>query len=44
MTHGRTSVNDRIDMTAYEEMVYGRCLPRLIQFIVALRLKHPRSY
>jgi hypothetical protein len=43
MTHDKVSVNDRIDMTAYEEMVYGWCLPGLIHFIVALRLKHPRK-
>jgi hypothetical protein len=43
MTHDKVSVNDCIDMTAYEEMVYGWCLPRLIHFIVALRLKHPRK-
>jgi hypothetical protein len=43
MTHDKVSVNERIDMTAYEEMVYGWCLPRLIHFIVALRLKHPRK-
>jgi hypothetical protein len=44
MTQDKVSVNDRIDMTAYEEMVYGWCLPpRLIHFIVALRLKHPRK-
>jgi hypothetical protein len=30
-------------MRAYEEMVYGWCLPCLIHFIVALRLKHPRK-
>jgi hypothetical protein len=30
-------------MTAYEELVYGWCLPCLIHFIVALRLKHPRK-
>jgi hypothetical protein len=43
MTHDRISVNDPIDMMAYEEIVYGWCLPCLIHFIVALRLKHPRK-
>jgi hypothetical protein len=43
LTHDKVSVNDCIDMMAYEEMVYGWCLPRLIHFIVALRLKHPRK-
>jgi hypothetical protein len=42
MTHDKVLVNDRIDMMAYEEMVYEWCLPHLIHYIVALRLKHPR--
>ncbi|KAI2512067.1 hypothetical protein MHU86_2355 [Fragilaria crotonensis] len=35
------SINKRIDMTAYPEMVYGWCLPRILHFVVALRLKFP---
>jgi hypothetical protein len=35
------SVNSRIDMTKYNEMIYGWCLSRLLHFIVALRLAHP---
>jgi hypothetical protein len=35
------SVNSRIDMGAYPEMIYGWCLPRIIHFIVALRLASP---
>jgi hypothetical protein len=35
------SVNSRIDMSAYPEMIYGWCLPRIIHFIVALRLAYP---
>jgi hypothetical protein len=35
------SVNSRIDMKAYPEMIYGWCLPRIIHFIVALRLAWP---
>jgi hypothetical protein len=36
-----TSINSRVDMAAYVEMVYGWCLPRIIHFIVALRLQNP---
>jgi hypothetical protein len=35
------SINDRINMAAYPEMIYGWCLPRIIHFIVSLRLHHP---
>jgi hypothetical protein len=35
------SVNDRVDMSAYTEMVYGWCLSRVIHYIVALRGAHP---
>jgi hypothetical protein len=35
------SVNSRIDMGEYKEMIYGWCLPRIIHFIVALRLAWP---
>jgi hypothetical protein len=35
------SINSRIDMSAYPEMIYGWCLPRIIHFIVALRLAQP---
>jgi hypothetical protein len=38
------SVNDRIDMDSYAEMVYGWCLSRVIHFIVALRLVHPTTH
>ena len=36
-----TAINARVDMTAYVEMVYGWCLPRIIHFIVALRSQNP---
>jgi hypothetical protein len=36
------SINSRIDMDQYPEMVYGWALPRIIHFIVALRLAAPR--
>jgi hypothetical protein len=35
------SINSRIDMEQYPEMVYGWALPRIIHFIVALRLAWP---
>ena len=37
------SVNDRLDMEQYPEMIHGWCLLRVMHFVVALRLKHPRS-
>ena len=37
----KRSLNDRVDMTAYAELIYGYCLLRLFHFIVALRLEHP---
>lgn len=36
-----TSINKRVDMSAYVEMVYGWCLPRIVHFIVALRSQNP---
>jgi hypothetical protein len=41
LTFQMASVNNRIDMDAYVEMIYGWCLTRLIHFIVALRLEFP---
>jgi hypothetical protein len=41
LTANKASVNNRIDMGAYTEMIYGWCLSRIIHFIVALRLAHP---
>jgi hypothetical protein len=38
------SINQRIDMTAYTEMIYGWCLPRIIHFVVALRWRHPHTF
>ena len=35
------SINSRIDMSAYVEMIYGWCMPRILHYIVALRLKYP---
>jgi hypothetical protein len=30
-------------MSQYPKMIFGWCLPRIIHFIVALRLAHPES-
>jgi len=43
MTGPRRSVNSRVDMEKYPEMVYGWCLSRTIHFIVALRTEHPNE-
>jgi hypothetical protein len=34
----KVSVNSRIDMGQYPEMIFGWCLPRIVHFVVALRL------
>ena len=36
-----TSINARVDMGSYPEMIYGWCLPRLLHYIVSLRIHHP---
>jgi hypothetical protein len=43
LTFPDASVNERIDMAAYPEMIYGWCLSRIVHFIVALRLRHPTT-
>jgi hypothetical protein len=40
-TFQSASVNSRIDMTKYPEMIYGWCFSRVIHFVVALRAEHP---
>jgi hypothetical protein len=37
------SVNSRIDMLLYAEMIYVWCLIRIIHYIIALRAKSPKS-
>jgi hypothetical protein len=37
------SVNSRIDMTKYPEMIYGWYFGRVLHFVVALRAEHPDS-
>ena len=35
------SVNNQVDMSQYPEVIFGWCLPRIIHFVVALRLARP---
>ena len=35
------SINSRVNMKAYPEMVYGWCLPRVMHYVVSLRLAFP---
>ena len=35
------SINDRIDMTKYPDMVYGWCLPRILHYLASLRNRNP---
>ena len=35
------SINSRVDMAAYPEMVYGWCLPRIVHYIASLRWAYP---
>jgi hypothetical protein len=37
------SVNSRIDMDAYPEMIFGWCLLRIIHLIISLRLHYPQT-
>ena len=43
ITRKDASVNNRIDMERYPEMIFGWCLPRIIHFVVALRAKYPTT-
>jgi hypothetical protein len=43
VSQDKCSVNDRIDMAQYTEMIYGSCLTRILHYIVALRIAHPRQ-
>jgi hypothetical protein len=43
MSQDACSVNDRMDMEQYAEMIYGWCLGQILHFIVALRLAHPQK-
>jgi hypothetical protein len=37
------SVNNRVNMSRYPEMIFGWCLPRIIHSVVALRIAYPSS-
>ena len=41
ITQKDSSVNSRVDMLSYPEMVYGWCLTRVIHFLVTLRALYP---
>jgi len=41
LTLDAASINDRIDMTQYPDMVYGWCFPRLLHYLAALRHRNP---
>jgi hypothetical protein len=43
ITDENISVNDRIDMSQYADMICGWCLGCIIHFIVAMRLQHPHT-
>jgi hypothetical protein len=43
ITGKNISVNNQVDMSQYPEMIFGWCLPRIIHFIVALRIAYPNS-
>jgi hypothetical protein len=43
ITTDDASVNKRIKMSEYTDMVYGWCLGRIIHFIVALRFSYPST-
>jgi hypothetical protein len=37
----KLAVNERINLSAYPDMIYGWCLLRVLHFVVALRLANP---
>jgi hypothetical protein len=37
------SINSRIDMSAYPEMMYGWCLSQIFHYVIALRLAFPKT-
>jgi hypothetical protein len=41
MSSDNASVNSRINMDEYTEMIYGWCLSRVVHYIVSLRLQYP---
>jgi hypothetical protein len=43
ITSDTAAINQRIDMDAYPEMIYGWCLLRILHFIAALRFAFPNK-
>ena len=41
MTQEDASINDRIEMSCYPEMIYGWCLSRIMHYLAALRYQYP---
>ncbi len=41
VTFPDASINSRVDMSEYPDMVYGWCLQRILHFLSALRAAHP---
>jgi hypothetical protein len=41
LTSEDASINSRIDMTKYVDMVYGWCFSRILHYLAALRFRHP---
>jgi hypothetical protein len=41
LTSTDASINDRIDMSGYPDMVYGWCLSRILHYLAALRCRNP---
>jgi len=41
LTNKNISINDRVDMSCYPEMIYGWCFSRIIHYIAALRYWNP---
>jgi len=43
ITQKDASINERIDMSCYPDMVYGWCFSRIIHYLAALRHLNPRQ-
>ena len=41
LTMEEASINDRIEMTKYPDMVYGWCLSRILHYLASLRHRNP---
>jgi hypothetical protein len=43
MSKDNASVNSRVDMNEYNEIIYGWCLSRIIHYVVLLRREYPEK-